>query len=156
MRIIIGSDERNRMTDVLVEEVRRRGHEIELVGSLTEEALTWPNIGRRVAEAVALGHADEGILCCWTGTGVSMAANKIPGVRAALCDDAETAKGARLWNNANVLCLSIRRTSEAIATEILEAWFKTSYQPNQEDDACLAALSELELDYFHPKAGSQS
>jgi ribose 5-phosphate isomerase B len=150
MRIIIGSDERNRMTDVLVEEVRQRGHEIELVGSLTEEALTWPNIARRVAEAVAQGNADEGILCCWTGTGVSMAANKIPGVRAALCDDAETAKGARLWNNANVLCLSIRRISEAIALEILEAWFKTSYQPNLEDDACLAALSELEHDYCLP------
>ncbi len=148
MRIIIGSDERNRMTDVLVEEVRRRGHETELIGSLIEEALSWPNIGRQVAEAVAQGQADEGILCCWTGTGVSMAANKVPGVRAALCDDAETAKGARLWNNANVLCLSIRRTSEPIAREILEAWLKTSYQPNKEDDACLQVLEELEHDYL--------
>ncbi|OGO16624.1 MAG: galactose isomerase [Chloroflexi bacterium RBG_16_48_8] len=148
MRIIIGSDERNRMTEGVVEELRKRGHEVDLVGPLAGEALTWPNAARRVAEAVAQGHADEGILCCWTGTGVSMAANKVPGVRAALCEDAETAKGARLWNNANVLCLSIRRTSEIIAREILEAWLNTSYKPNKEDDACLKALSDLEQDYF--------
>jgi ribose 5-phosphate isomerase B len=151
VRIVVGSDERNRMTDVLIEEVRRRGYEIELVGSLADEALTWPHVARRVAETVAQGKADEGILCCWTGTGVCMAANKVPGVRAALCDDAETAKGARLWNNANVLCLSIRRISEVIATEILDAWFTTSYQPNQEDDACLIALRELEKDYLLSK-----
>jgi ribose 5-phosphate isomerase B len=148
MRIIIGSDERNRMTEVVVEELNRQGHEINLVGPLADEELTWPHVARRVAEAVAQGHADEGILCCWTGTGVSMAANKVHGIRAALCDDAETAKGARLWNNANVLCLSIRRTSEAIAVEILKTWQNTSYQPNQEDDACLAALNHLEQDYF--------
>ena len=148
MRIVIGSDERNRMTDVLVEELNRLEHEITLIGPLADEDLTWPHVARRVAEAVAQGHAEEGILCCWTGTGVSMAANKVPGVRAALCDDAETAKGARLWNNANILCLSIRRTSEIMAREILEAWLNTSYKPNQEDDACLAALSELEQDYL--------
>lgn len=150
MRIMIGSDERNRMTDVIVEELQKRGHDLDLVGSLAEESLTWPYVARRVAEAVSRGQADEGILCCWTGTGVSMAANKVPGVRAALCDDAETARGARLWNNANVLCLSIRRTSETIACEILEAWLKTSYQPNPEDDACLMALKDLESDYRMP------
>jgi ribose 5-phosphate isomerase B len=154
MRIIMGSDEHNRMTDVIVEELNRQGHDIDLVGPPANEDLTWPHVARRVAEAIAQGHAEEGILCCWTGTGVSMAANKVPGVRAALCDDAETAKGARLWNNANVLCLSIRRTSEAIATEILKAWLNTAYQPNQEDDACLTALSELEQDYLIQKEES--
>jgi ribose 5-phosphate isomerase B len=148
MRIVIGSDERNQMTDVIVEELRNRGHDLDLVGPLAGEPLKWPHAARRVAEAVAQGQADEGILCCWTGTGVSMAANKVPGVRAALCDDAETAKGARLWNHANVLCLSIRRTSEPIAREILEAWLLTSYQPNKEDDACLQVLEELEHDYL--------
>lgn len=149
MRISIGSDERNQMTDVLVEELHQLGHKVDLVGPLAEVELSWPHAARRVAEAVAQGHADEGILCCWTGTGVSMAANKVPGVRAALCEDAETAKGARLWNNANVLCLSIRRTSEIMAREILDAWLKTSYIPNEEDDACLEALNDLERDYFH-------
>jgi ribose 5-phosphate isomerase B len=149
MRIIMGSDERNRMTDVIVEELRQRGHQVDLVGPLAEEELSWSHVARGVAEAVAHGHADEGILCCWTGTGVTIAANKVPGVRAALCEDAETAKGARLWNNANVLCLSIRRTSEIIAREILEAWFKTSYIPNEEDDTCLEVLSDMERVYFH-------
>jgi ribose 5-phosphate isomerase B len=149
MRIMIGSDERNRMTEVLVEELQKLGHDLVLVGPLADEALTWPHAAREVAEAVAQSQVNEGILCCWTGTGVSIAANKVPGVRATLCDDAETAKGARLWNNANVLCLSIRRTSETIAREILEAWFKTSYQPNEEDDACLEALQQLEHDYLN-------
>ncbi len=115
---------------------------------LADEEQSWPLVARAVAEAVAQGRVDEGILCCWTGTGVSIAANKVPGVRAALCDDAQTARGARLWNDANVLCLSLRRTSEAIALEILQAWFETQYQPNPEDDACLQALQKLEAAYL--------
>ncbi|NIM93634.1 MAG: RpiB/LacA/LacB family sugar-phosphate isomerase [Anaerolineales bacterium] len=148
MHIIIGSDERNYLTDSIVEQLRSRDFEVTLVGPLAEVDASWPTVARQVAEGVAQGQADEGILCCWTGTGVSIAANKVPGIRAALCDDAETARGARLWNNANVLCLSLRRTSEVIAHEILEAWYKTSYQANPEDDACLAAVDELEQDYF--------
>jgi ribose 5-phosphate isomerase B len=100
-----------------------------------------------VAEAVASGQADEGILFCWTGTGVSLAANKVPGIRAALCADAETARGARLWNDANVLCLSIRQMSEVMAIEIVERWFSTTYQPNKEDDACLAQIAAIEAVY---------
>ncbi len=147
MRIIVGSDERNRMAEVVLEELRKRGHDIQLVGPLAGEGGTWPEVARKVAEAVSRTEADEGILCCWTGTGVSIAANKVPGVRAALCDDAETARGARLWNNANVLCLSLRRTSEAIAREVLDAWYTTVYKRNEEDDACLAKLNDLEEEY---------
>ena len=90
------------------------------------------------------GRAEEGILFCWTGTGVSIAANKVPGIRAALCGDAETARGARLWNNANVLCLSMRATSEVIAREILDAWFSHAYEPNPTDEACLAEIEALD------------
>jgi ribose 5-phosphate isomerase B len=93
---------------------------------------------------VIFGQADEGILFCWTGTGVALAANKLRGIRAALCADAETARGARLWNDANVLCLSLRSTTPAVAEEILQAWFATHYQPNPQDDACLAAVREIE------------
>jgi ribose 5-phosphate isomerase B len=100
-----------------------------------------------VAETVVGGAADEGILFCWTGTGVSIAANKVPGIRAALCDDAETARGARLWNDANVLCLSLRRTSDIMVDEILDAWFATTYQSNPEDDACLVQVEALESKY---------
>ena len=115
MKIAFGSDERTPLTDALLDMLRQAGHEILLLGPPAGQAIAWPLVARKAAEAVADGSADEGILCCWTGTGVSIAANKIPGVRAALCDDAETARGARLWNDANVLCLSLRRTSLIIA-----------------------------------------
>ena len=150
MKLSVGSDERTLVTDAVVAELRRRGHEVELSGPLADDAAqpaAWPGVARHVAEAVAAGAADEGILFCWTGTGVSIAANKVPGIRAALCADAETARGARLWNNANVLCLSLRRTSEVIAREILDAWFSTRYNPNETDDAALAALDAIEDDY---------
>ncbi|MBO9361300.1 MAG: RpiB/LacA/LacB family sugar-phosphate isomerase [Thermoflexus sp.] len=152
MRIVVGSDERTHLTDVVLEELRRRGFEIEPVGPLAGEKRSWSEVARLVAEKVARGEADEGILFCWTGTGVSIAANKMPGIRAALCDDAETARGARLWNNANVLCMSLRRTSEAIAKEILETWFNTRYIPNPEDDACLAQVAEIERAYLREPA----
>ena len=154
MKIAIGSDERTHVTDAVMAELRQRGHELLPVGPLDDgrpptadrrEQDLWPAVGRAVAQAVASGAADEGILFCWTGTGVSIAANKVPGIRAALCDDAETARGARLWNNANVLCLSLRRTSEIIAKEILDAWFDTSFIPNDTDNTCLNQLSNYEL-----------
>jgi len=91
----------------------------------------WPVVGQALAEAVAEGRAEEGILFCWTGTGASIAANKVPGVRAALCHDAETARGARVWNHANVLVMSLRATSEAIAKEILDAWFQTPFSEDE-------------------------
>jgi len=150
MRIAVGSDEKTRLTDAVLEDLRRRGHDISLVGPLAGEQQAWPVVARRVAEVVASGEAQEGILFCWTGTGVSLAANKVPGIRAALCEDAETARGARLWNKANVLCLSLRRTSEVMAREILEAWFRTTYQPNPEDDACLDEVERLDRDYRRP------
>jgi ribose 5-phosphate isomerase B len=152
MRIIFGSDERNAMTNFVAAELRRRKYEVQLIGPLVDNAITWPAIAQRVSETVIAGEADEGIVCCWTGTGVSMAANKVPGIRAALCGDAETARGARVWNDANVLCMSLRSTSEAVAGEILEAWFATSYEPNPEDDACLAHINEIEEIYARSHA----
>jgi len=147
MKIAVGSDERSHLTDSVVEELKKRGHQVELLGPLAGEAVPWPDVAQAVAERVAEGQADEGVLFCWTGTGVSIAANKVPGVRAALCDDPETAAGARKWNDANVLCLSLRRTPEVIAREILDAWFATRYQPNPEDDACIARVAEIERKY---------
>lgn len=147
MKIAIGSDEKCHLTDQVVGLVKERGHAVSLFGPLQGAAEEWPTVARDVAEAVASGAAEEGILFCWTGTGVSLAANKVPGIRAALCDEAETAKGARLWNNANVLCLSIRRTSEVKAKEILEAWFGTAYAPNEVDDRCLRQVEALEATY---------
>jgi ribose 5-phosphate isomerase B len=147
MKIAVGSDERTTLTQSVLEWLRSNGHQTTLYGPLAKTEEPWSKIAGEVGEAVAQGEAGEGILFCWTGTGVSIAANKIPGVRAALCDDAETARGARLWNDANVLCLSLRRISEAQAKEILEAWFDTAYSPNPEDDACLSQVYEIERKY---------
>ncbi len=147
MKIAIGSDERTHMTDMLVEELKKRGYDVELFGLLRDDKIMWPQVALQIAECVAHGNADEGIVCCWTGTGVSIAANKVPGIRAALCHDAETAKGARLWNHANVLCLSLRTTSEVIAKEILEAWFATPHGIDPVDVGCVNQVGEIENKY---------
>jgi ribose 5-phosphate isomerase B len=127
MKIAIGSDEATELTAALIAELEKRGHEVILFGPLAKDDLDidWPLVCSHVAEAVARGAADEGIVCCWTGTGASIAANKVPGIRAALVHDAETARGARVWNHANVLALSLRATPIPVAREILDAWFST-------------------------------
>lgn len=132
MRLAVGSDERTHVTDALVAELRRRGHELILIGPLAGTADAWPEVGRAVGAAVASGAAEQGIVCCYTGTGVSIAANKVPGVRAALCHDAQTAAGARKWNDANVLALSLRTTTTELAKEILDAWFSTASPPEEQ------------------------
>jgi ribose 5-phosphate isomerase B len=145
MKIAVGSDEKTHVTDVVVEELKKRGYEVELYGPLCNHKSQWPEVARKVAERVAAKACNEGILFCWTGTGVSMAANKVPGVRAALCFDAETAKGARKWNHANVLAMSLRLTPEVVAKEILDAWFSTPYDPKEEE--AVKAVMEIEKDY---------
>src|SRR5512142_627012 len=122
----------------MIEEQGRRGHEGEFGGPLHDEEMPCLAVE---------GEADEGILFCWTGTGVSIAANKVPGIRAALCQDAETARGARLWNRANVLCLSLRAVSPVIATEILDAWFGTPPGTDPTDVACVQQVAEIERQY---------
>jgi ribose 5-phosphate isomerase B len=150
MRIALGADERNHLTDFLVTDLTARGHELILFGPLRpdaqphDEANLWPRVAHAVATAVADNRADEGIVCCWTGTGVSIAANKVPGIRAALCVDAETARGARLWNRANVLALSLRLTSEPVAREILDAWFGTPLGEDPVDIRCVDYLTTIE------------
>jgi ribose 5-phosphate isomerase B len=127
MRTAVGSDEKSELTDALIAELEKRGHEVVAFGPVVgQEESDWPLVCGRVAEAVAAGEADEGIVCCWTGTGASIAANKVHGIRAALVGDAETARGARVWNHANVLALSLRATPVPVMREILDAWFQTS------------------------------
>jgi ribose 5-phosphate isomerase B len=127
MRIAAASDEKSELTDALVTELEQRGHEVVAFGPVAgQEESDWPLVCGWAAEAVAAGEADEGIVCCWTGTGASIAANKVPGVRAALVYDAYTARGARVWNHANVLALSLRATPIPVMREILDAWFDTS------------------------------
>ncbi|MBK6692108.1 MAG: RpiB/LacA/LacB family sugar-phosphate isomerase [Myxococcales bacterium] len=122
MRFSVGSDDARPIVEHVVSELRARGHEV-----IAVTVKTWGEVALDVARAVAKGDADQGIVMCWTGTGVTMAANKVPGIRAALCVDAATAAGARKWNDANVLTLSLRLLSDPVATEILEAWLGTRY-----------------------------
>jgi len=131
MKIAVGSDERTHLTDFVIEELKKRGIELELHGPLSGKNIQWADVAQNVAERVANGKCDQGILFCWTGTGVSMAANKVPGIRAALCADAETARGARKWNDANVLAMSLRLTSPIIAKEIIDAWFSASLEKEE-------------------------
>ena len=127
MRIAFGTDERTALTESIVQSLGDLGHDV--VIDLEDEP--WPDVGRGVGEAVAGGAADRGVVCCWTGTGVSIAANKVRGVRAALCTDAETAAGARRWNDANVLALGLRLTSPTVAREMVEAFLRTDPDPGE-------------------------
>jgi ribose 5-phosphate isomerase B len=139
VRIVLGSDERTPLTDAVVADLQSRGADVVLVGLPAGDDLQWADVGRRVGEAVAAGEVDSGVLFCWTGTGASIAANKVRGARAALCTDAGTAAGARRWNDANVLVMSLRLTSPEVAREMLDAWFTTDPDPSE-----AANISRLE------------
>ena len=145
MRIAVAADERVGVADAVLEELRSRGHEPIPHGALSDaERDDWAWASAAAAHDVAGGRAEQAIVCCWTGTGASIAANKVAGVRAALCGDAQTAAGARRWNDANVLALSLRSTSRAQLTEILDAWFATQASDDEGDRANVEHLAELE------------
>ena len=145
MRIAVAADELTGIAQALPEELRRRGHEPLLHGAYADaERAAWAWASEAAARDVADGRAEQAVVACWTGTGASIAANKVPGIRAALCGDAQTAEGARRWNDANVLALSLRATSEAELLEILDAWFGGSSSAEPDDVENIAHLSEIE------------
>ena len=130
MKIAVCSDEPYAIHDLLVASLKARGHGVVPFGSIRSgEETSWVHGALEAAEAIRSGACDEGVLCCWTGTGIAMAANKVQGIRAALCVDAATARGARVWNHANVLALSNRLLGEHILEEILDAWFAPFSKP---------------------------
>lgn len=144
MKISVAADERTGVAGAVVEELRKRGHEPLVHGALADgERDDWAWASEAAARDVADGRADQGIVCCWTGTGASIAANKVNGIRAALCGDAETAAGARKWNDANVLALSLRSTSEALLGEILDAWFDAAPSEDTDDVENVRHLDEI-------------
>ncbi|MER7801547.1 RpiB/LacA/LacB family sugar-phosphate isomerase [Streptomyces parvulus] len=145
MRIAVSSDMDEPVARLLVEELRGRGHEVLPHGALSPGAdARWAVCSERAAREVADGRADQAVVCCWTGTGASIAANKVPGVRAALCADAYTADGARRWNDANVLALSLRLTSAPLLGEILDAWFAGGPGEDAEDRDNVTRLERLD------------
>jgi ribose 5-phosphate isomerase B len=133
MKVAFGTDDSTPVTDELKGDLVGLGHEVLAVA----DPLPWAEAGRAVGEAVAGGQADVGVVCCFTGTGVAMAANKVPGVRAALCVDIETAWGARRWNDANVLALSLRLTTAELGREMLEMFFRTAPDGSEADQIAL-------------------
>jgi ribose 5-phosphate isomerase B len=133
MKISVAADELTGVAGAVLKELQERGHELLPHGALSEdERDDWAWCSEAAARDVVEGRADQAVVCCWTGTGASMAANKVPGARAALCADAETARGARRWNDSNVLALSLRTTSPALLGEILDGWFEAG--PSDDDD----------------------
>src|SRR5215218_8344943 len=138
MKIAVGADDEGAVADTVVDELRARGHDVTVF-----EREQWPDVARKVAEAVAAGEAEQGVLFCWTGTGTSMAANKVLGVRAALAWDPWIAEGARRWNDANVLVMSLKRTSPETAREIVDAWLAVE-RPDADEAENIARLAELE------------
>jgi ribose 5-phosphate isomerase B len=138
VRIVVGADDEGAVADTVIDELRARGHDVTVL-----ERDQWPDVASRVAHAVANGEADQGVLFCWTGTGTSMAANKVPGVRAALAWDPWIAEGARKWNDANVLVMSLKRTEPETARAIVDAWLSVD-APDPDEEANIARLGELE------------
>ncbi|TMC47904.1 MAG: RpiB/LacA/LacB family sugar-phosphate isomerase [Chloroflexi bacterium] len=145
-RIAVGSDMRHPVADAIAMRLEKAGHSVADCGAVRAQDTPWPDVAEQVARLVASGAADTGVVCCWTGTGVSIAANKVPGIRAALCGDAATATGARRWNDANVLALSLRATSEAVAAEIVDAWLAQA-GPDPAEAASIARVGEIERRY---------
>jgi ribose 5-phosphate isomerase B len=144
MRIAVAADELVGVAEAVVAELRKRGHDPVPHGALNpDERTDWAWASEKAARTVAEGEADQAIVCCWTGTGASIAANKVPSIRAALCTDAETARGARRWNNANVLALSLRLTSAPLLTEILDGWFATAPSDDPTDKANITHVDEI-------------
>ena len=141
MKVVVGSDESTPLVDEVVRDLRRRGHDVTLVGPPAGEDTQWVEVSRTVGGAVATGEAGTGVLFCWTGTGASIAANKVRGIRAALCTDAATAEGARKWNDANVLVMSLRLTSPTVASEMLDAWFEATPDPAERDNISMLEVA---------------
>ena len=137
MKFVIATDEERSVVEHVARHLRERGHEATVA---PKDA--WAAMATDAAQRVARGEFDQAVVCCWTGTGAAIAANKVRGVRAALCTDSQTAAGARKWNDANVLALSLRSLSEPVATEILDAWLDTAYEGTE--DESLARLRRIE------------
>jgi ribose 5-phosphate isomerase B len=135
---VVGADDEGPVADAAIDELRTHGHDVTVL-----ERAQWPDVAARVAQAVATGEADQGMLFCWTGTGTSMAANKVPGVRAALAWEPWIAEGARKWNDANVLVMSLKRIEPGTAREIVDAWLSVD-EPDPDEATNIARLGELE------------
>lgn len=152
-RIAVGSDMRHETADAVAQHLEHAGYAVVRCGAAGGPDTPWPAVAEQVARLVAQRAVESGVVCCWTGTGVSIAANKVPGVRAALCGDAETARGARKWNDANVLAIGLMSTDVGAATAIVDAWLET-YKVDPTEAANIARVAELEERYVQRREGA--
>ena len=137
MRFVIASDDLVPVVELVAGHLRERGHDATVMPTGS-----WAAASTDAARRVASGEFEQGVVCCWTGTGASIAANKVGGIRAALCTDAQTAAGARKWNDVNVLALSLRLLSEPLAREIVDAWLDTNYDGGESESLDLLRREE--------------
>lgn len=149
MHINVSSDEYTELVAFVLSALRGQGHAVTYFGPgpATPAGLAendWPVVTLQAVAPVAAGSADRAVVMCWTGTGACLVANKVPGIRAALAHDAETARGARRWNDANVLALSLRATALPIAQEILAAWLSTPAETDEWNRRQMARLQAIE------------
>jgi ribose 5-phosphate isomerase B len=145
-RVAVGSDIWHETASALADHLAESGWSVVRCGAVDGEDTPWPEAADQVARLVAQRAVDTGVVCCWTGTGVSIAANKVPGIRAALCADPETARGARKWNDANVLAISLANTDAEAARAIVDAWNET-HELDPAEETNIARVSELEERY---------
>ena len=137
--------------DAIAAHLEQRGCAVVRCGAAAGPDVPWPAVAEQVARLVVSGGADTAVLCCWTGTGVSIAANKVPGVRAALCANSEVARGARRWNDANVLAIGLCTTDAAQGVEIVDAWLETD-DVDPGEAANIAGVADLERRYGGERA----
>lgn len=129
MKIAIACDHGGyRLKNVLIEELKRQGYEVKDYGTYSEESCDYPDYASQAARAVANGECEKGVVVCGTGIGVSICANKIKGIRCALCHDVFSAKATRAHNDANMLAMGQRVIGEGLAVEILNAWLHTEFE----------------------------
>ena len=145
--IAIGSDHAAYKLKLLVEEhLQEKGVEFEDLGCYGPERVDYPVYGQKVAEAVASGQYEAGIVLCGTGIGISLAANKVPGIRCAVCSDTYSAKYTRLHNDANMLAMGERVVGPGLAMEIVDAFLSTPFEGGRHA-ARVAMISEIETKY---------
>jgi ribose 5-phosphate isomerase B len=140
MHVVVGADDASPTVDAVVVHLRDLGHDVTVVDRAHG---SWPSIAHAVGRAVADGEAEVGVVMCWTGTGTSIAANKVPGVRAALAWEPWIARHARLWNDANVLAMSLKRTAPDVAVEIVDAFLAVT-EPDADEAADIAQVERWE------------
>jgi ribose 5-phosphate isomerase B len=150
-RVAVGSDMAHDTAAAIARHLEDRGYAVVRCGAVGGPDTPWPGVAEEVARLVASGGVDTAVLCCWTGTGVSIAANKVPGVRAALCTNADVARGARRWNDANVLAIGLSTTEADDGVAIVDAWLETD-DIDPDEAANIAEVAELERRYTRQAA----